>query len=138
MDEMLLKAYRETDYRVAGNGADFVIRIGEHSPGLNALLVAQGLKAAAFLTAWNPFSEATDTEKNEQAQVSLETDVARLGLVALPGEGVGRDGNWPPEPSSLIMGITRDQADFLARKYRQNAWVWIESGRAAELVITAA
>jgi len=53
--------------------------------------------------------------------------------------GVGRDprGEWPAEPSVLVLGISRREAEILGRSYEQNAVVFVERGGAPELVLLA-
>lgn len=136
IDQGLLAAYRDTDYRIDAE-LPVIARIAERSAALDALLDAHGVAAAAFLTAWNPRSRETREAENRRAQDRLRAQAAAMGCGAIPGAGVGRGGDWPPEPSLLILGIARAQAEALARLYAQNAWVWIARGAAPELVLTA-
>jgi hypothetical protein len=55
---------------------------------------------------------------------------------SIPGLGIGRDGDWPPEPSVLAFGLPRAEAEGPARDLGQNACFWIEIGCAPELMIT--
>jgi hypothetical protein len=135
LDDQLLQAYRNTDYRVAGEPT-FTIRIGKRCVALEALLSARGMAEAAFLTAWNPWSQPTSEADNLAAQKRLESDLAAAGYAVLSGEGIGDGGDWPPEPSALILGITRDRATELSKAYGQNAYVHIRSGQPAELILT--
>ena len=83
------------------------------------------------MTAWNPHSAPTSQEVNHLAQRSLLAELAQQAWSLLRGTGVGPDGHWPPEPSVLILGISRAQASALGRSYGQNAIVVATSSDAA-------
>jgi len=51
------------------------------------------------------------------------------------GEGRDPEGKWKAEPSVLIMGIPRAEAEALGRRLEQNAIVFIEKTKAPELVV---
>lgn len=51
------------------------------------------------------------------------------------GEGRGRFGEWPPEPSILAFELSRAEASAIGRRFRQNAIVYVRRGRPAELVM---
>nr|WP_309504437.1 DUF3293 domain-containing protein [uncultured Roseovarius sp.] len=136
MDEHIIQAYRATDYQVHA-AEPLTLRIGEACAECDALMGARKAATAAYLTAWNPYSQRQSKAANARAQENLAAELAVESIAVLPGEGVGRIGDWPPEPSLFALGISRDKADSLARKYQQNAFVWIERGKAAELVLTA-
>ena len=79
------------------------------------------------------------------ARSSAPSPTAASGTVAPPGAGArnlamgigeGRDpeGDWPAEPSVLAVGISRHEAEVIGRSYEQNAIVFIERGKAPELV----
>ena len=137
MDQALLQAYRETEYRVS-HDSHLVLRVDEPNKALDALLVDRDVTTAAFITAWNPLSQPVSKSENDIAQARLQFEVMALGLDVLPGEGVGRDGTWPPEPSLLVFGISLDRAKQLSRTYKQNAFVWLTLGKGPELVMTRA
>lgn len=135
LDDQLIQAYRNTEYRVQGH-PPFTIRIGLRCPPADALLSARGLTDAAFLTAWNPYSQPTSAVENAAAQDRLAAHLTSAGLAYLQGQGVGEDGNWAPEPSFLILGISRKAAGQLSRDFGQNAYVHIRHGEPAELILT--
>ncbi|MCV2893721.1 DUF3293 domain-containing protein [Lentibacter sp. XHP0401] len=136
MDEAIIQAYRATDYQVHA-AKPFTLRIGEFCAACDALMDAYKVATAAYLTAWNPFSQPLTDLENARAQEVLGAKLAAESIVVLSGEGVGRIGHWPPEPSLFALGISRDKAVSLAQKYQQNAFVWIERGKVAELVLCA-
>ena len=134
MQEALFQAYRETEYRVFTD-RHIVLLIDEFNRAFDALLVDRDVTTAAFIMAWNPYSKQASKTENDLAQARLQSEVVSLGMDYLPGEGVGRDGIWPPEPSLLVLGISFHRAEKLSRTYRQNAFVWITLGKGPELVI---
>jgi hypothetical protein len=134
LDESLIAAYRATEYRVCAN-PPFVLRIGERCPALVELLARSGTTGGAFLTAWNPYSEPAPFAVNRNRQDKLVQIVEARGWRHLPGEGRGRDPDWPPEPSILAIGPDREEARALARDFRQHAIVWVAAGEPAELDI---
>ena len=131
MDDHPLKpAYEATDYRV---GDRFTIRCGERSPPLEALLADSGHDTWAFITAWNPGSTALDTAENRRRMTDLAGRIALLGLPMLEGEGVGTGGDWPSEPSLLVLGIGESEAVELGRAFGQVAIVVGRLGEPARL-----
>jgi hypothetical protein len=132
----LIAAYRSTDYQ-ADASPTVTLRIDLHDPDVDALLVGRGVETAAFLTAFNPLSEPTGNAANARAQGCLVHDLATLGIAHIAGRGIGHDGTWPPEPSVLALGISRISAEELARRYHQNAFLWVQRGTAPELVLTS-
>ena len=134
LDEQLVQAYRATDYQVHAT-EPFALRIGSTSAACDALLDTHGVTTAAYMTAWNPYSKPLPDAANADAQAKLAAELSYVSVSVLSGEGVGETGDWPPEPSLFALGISRESATSLAQKYHQNAFVWIERGNAAELVL---
>ena len=134
MEDALHRAYRATDYTVQAP-TSFTLHIGETSAACDGLLAAHGAEGAAFLTAWNPFSQPLPDAENRAAQARLAVDLDMVSTAIFPGEGKGEAGDWPPEPSLFALGITEADATRLAQAYRQNAYVWIAQGQSPRLVI---
>jgi putative PIN family toxin of toxin-antitoxin system len=124
----IIDSYRDALYGVDG----VVLRIGERSAELEALLEAEGAASAAFLTAANPRGEETSHAANEAAMQALRSSVS---WPFREGEGRDPQGRWPAEPSLLVIGIPRADAEALGRKFDQNAIVFVEKESAAELVL---
>ena len=129
-DHPLKEAYETTDYRV---GDRFTIRCGERSPPLDALLAESGHDTWAFITAWNPGSIALDDAENRRRMTDLAGRIALLGLPMLEGEGLGTGGDWPSEPSLLVLGIGASEALALGREFGQVAVVIGRLGEPARL-----
>ncbi|ANP46073.1 hypothetical protein ATE48_09135 [Candidatus Viadribacter manganicus] len=121
----LVRAYLKTQYRLSPPH-ELTLRIGETNGALASLLQNQNVLSAAYVTAWNPLSQVSDIETNKAANERLCATISELGLMALPGNGVDPDGAWPGEESFLILGASLDQAEALARRYHQNAFVWVD------------
>jgi hypothetical protein len=135
MSNDLEAAYRNTDYWVDDAPDEpFAIRIGESCLELAVLLTAAGEFEWAFVTACNPGSVRLSEHKNRECMKNLEGVVRSRGWLYYHGHGAGRDGDWPPEPSLLILGASEREALELARSFGQNAIVAGCLGEAARLV----
>jgi hypothetical protein len=130
----LLAAYQQALYVVHG-APELVIRIGEPNEDLDALLEADGLETAAYLTAANPGGVLQTKMDNELSRAALHQVLADAGYLCYVGEGRDPEGDWPAEPSILALGISRHEAMVIGRSYEQNAIVYIERGKVPELVV---
>lgn len=130
----LRAAYEKALYVVFG-APDLVIRIGEPNARLDEVMDEEGVDTAAYLTAANPGGELQEKRANELSCAALHQVLADAGYVCYLGEGRDPEGDWPPEPSVLAVGISRREAEVIGRSYEQNAIVFIERGRAPELVV---
>lgn len=137
LDPGLIDHYRRTEFRVADQGFAFTMRVDQPCPDLVICLAQYHVTEVAYLTAWNPRSEPTSIETNLLAQRTLKSDVAAGGWGFLSGEGVGADGDWAPEPSILVLGISFEAACGLGRQYGQNAIVTarVDEGAVPKLVL---
>ncbi|HVJ53234.1 MAG TPA: DUF3293 domain-containing protein [Aliidongia sp.] len=132
----LRHAYLATRYLFADGDREVAVRIGQASPELDALLARHGAAGAAFITAWNPGSRASDPAENLAAAERLQATVDALGLVALAHRGVPDETEWVPEEGLLVLDIGATAAVAIAEAFGQNAIVHIAPGGAAELVLT--
>ncbi|MBX7492062.1 DUF3293 domain-containing protein [Qipengyuania sp. 1NDW9] len=130
----LISAYQLTDY-VVFTDPEIWLHIEHHNPQLAKLLSEHGCSAAAFITAFNPFGEQLSETENQQANDRLEVHLKKLELIYFEGEGRGSEGDWPPEPSFLVLGIDREEASNLGRIFQQNAIVWAGAGANPELIL---
>ncbi|HUQ76184.1 MAG TPA: DUF3293 domain-containing protein [Burkholderiales bacterium] len=128
-----IEAYANADYVVFAE-QQFVLRVGEPSVVLDALMAAEGAQTAAFVTATNPRGERRSDAENGVANAALQNFVSAAGYPHFWGEGRDPDGSWR-EPSFLIIGIFRANAEALGQLFEQNAIVYCERGRPPELVI---
>ncbi len=130
----LIAAYEKALYVVFGR-PELVIRIGEPNPDLDELLEAEGASTAAFITAANPGGVATSAWKNEIANAALVETQTKAGYRCFEGEGRDPQGRWKPERSALVVGIPRADTESVGRAFGQNAIVFVEKGRAPELLL---
>ena len=130
----LLEHYRKAHYAVYGE-PELVLRIGEHSAALDALLESKGATAAAYITAANPRGRVQPEADNAIATAALRRSLSGAGYRCLAGEGRDPEGKWKAEKSVLVLGMTREDALALGRAFDQNAVVLVERGKAPELVV---
>lgn len=128
------RAYRRARYRVELPSGTIEMRLDEHDPGLAELLQNANAERAAFLTACNPGSLRQPPAGNQAAQAALLDELARRGIATVPGVAVDPDGAWPDEESVLALGIDLSAATTLARRFGQNALVWIDAAAVPALV----
>jgi hypothetical protein len=84
-----------------------------------------GITCAALITAFNPHSVLSTAEENVRNHNAMIADIHMLGLRSLAAEGGDPSHVWSSEPSILILGISLADAESLADRYKQNAFVWI-------------
>jgi hypothetical protein len=99
------------------------------------LFLEHKVDSAAYLTAFNPYSELTATSKNERAQRRLIQDLRSRSKNIFLGAGKDPSGVWPEEPSVLALDMSRSEAVQIGERYRQNAVVWIWTDGIPELVL---
>jgi hypothetical protein len=129
----LKQSYENADYVVFGE-PKLVFRIGERSPDLDALMKSHGAATAAFVSAANPDGERQSDAENRVAHEELLESEWLAGRSKYEGEGRDPQDQWPAEPSVLVVGIEREDAIAIGLGHAQNAIVFIEKGRAPELV----
>ncbi len=130
-----IAAFHATGYGVEAPDAPFVLRIGEHSPPLAALMAAHAAPGAAYLTAWNPRSTQADPAANARAQDNLRTALAEQAIAFLDGWGADPEGRWPPEHSLLALGLDLPVAAVLADRFGQDAFVWSGPDARPQLIL---
>jgi len=134
IDERLANAYRATSYWAKSPVESFRLRIGEKHPEWDATLHTLGIAEWAMVTAYNPRSKQLLPIENRERQERLGAEIGALGFACWPGENIADDGGWPAETSALVLGIGREVAMELARRFEQHAIVVGRVGEAAELV----
>ena len=132
----LLEAYRAAVYVVYGS-PPIEFRIGEPSDVLDALLRIQKASSAAFVSSADVEGVVTPENQRRMKEFLLRGNLAGTPYKVHQGEARDPAGKWDAEPSLLVMGIPRAEAEALGRRLAQNAIVWIEPGGAPELVVLA-
>jgi hypothetical protein len=129
----LLQAFTETDY-IVHHEPPFTMNIGQPCPALKALMGEHNALCAAYITAWNPFSQQLSRQQNEARQQELKAELKRRGLKFIEGIGQHPSNNWPGEPSVLVLDLNKEAAKSLAAHHEQHAFVWAASDAVPELV----
>jgi len=138
LDPALRAAYERAVYAVfASPGVEF--RVGEPSDILDAMMTMTHVRCAAFVSSANTRGVATPENEKRLADFLLRSQLDGLNETTkyrvFQGEGRDPAGKWKAEPSVLIMGIPRAEAEALGRRLEQNAIVFIEKTKAPELVV---
>lgn len=130
----LAAAYRRTRYRLEIDGVALTLRVGAHSPLLDAALCAVGAATWAFITAFNPRSQPQSAAANRTRDIALVGEIDARSLRRWRCDGIDDDGTWPTERGWVIAGISRDAAIALGQTFAQNAILFGAAGGIAELV----
>ncbi len=130
-DAELEKRYRETDY-IVDDDPPLRLNIDEQNDGARILMASFNVETAAFITAWNPGSRELTLDENFDRQADLLEEIEQLRLNYFVGRGEHPENGWR-EDSYLVLGISPEEADRLARKFEQNAYVWIPMSGVPEL-----
>jgi Protein of unknown function (DUF3293) len=121
----LIKAYREAIYVVHLGDCELALQVNHASSHLSNLMTDWEVSTAAFLTAFNPYSEVLDSQENEARQKRMWADAQPMCPKIFPGIGRDKNDQWPHELSMLALGIELQDAQALADQYEQNAFLWI-------------
>jgi hypothetical protein len=132
ISNQLLISYCETDYRVPTE--NLTIRLGEHHPALDQLLIKSNAQDWCFITAWNPKSNMLSTVENNELNKQLERDLRNFTYFKGKGESK-MNSKWPSEESFLVLGMSLDQVKKIGDKYKQNAVVIGKLKGPAELFV---
>jgi len=138
LDPGLIAAYKRAIYAVfASPGVEF--RVGEPSDIVDAMMAMSHVHCAAFVSSATNRGTASPENERRLADFLLRGQIDGLNETAkyrvYQGEGRDPEGKWKAEPSVLIMGIPRAEAEALGRRLEQNAIVYIEKGQAPELLV---
>ena len=68
----LIKAYREAVYVVHLGDREIALQVNQASSQLAELMTEWEITTAAFLTAFNPYSQPLDTQENEARQKKID------------------------------------------------------------------
>jgi len=132
--EELNKAYLDTNYVADCEGTRVLIRIGEIPESLDPILNLKNQDYWTFITAYNPYSQELTEKENKARQAALKARLSENNWIHFDGYGEAPNGEWPPEPSLLVLGIARTDAINLATEFQQNAIVCGRKKAIAELV----
>ena len=134
LNDEIIAAYKATNYRVLSD-PEFTLRVDEQSGELLKLYELTRAISAAFITAWNPFSEEKSPSENDQKNALLRADLETLGAEILPGFGAWPDDPTKGEDSFLAIGISQKDAVILGKKYKQNAILFASDNAVPRLIL---
>lgn len=132
--ENLLAAYRKAIYRIVYGNSVIEFRVDKHKIDLDSVLANHNVNSAALITAFNPQSNKCADSENQRANEALLNEIKRCGFQFLPGEGTDPEGEWDPEPSFFVLGITQADAMVMAANYGQAAFVFTARGEPPRLI----
>ena len=138
LDPSLRAAYERAVYIVYGS-PPVEFRVGEPNDVLEAMLAMHHAACAAFVSSANTRGVATPENERRLADFLLRSQLDGLESASkyrvFQGEGRDPAGPWTAEPSVLIIGIPRAEAEALGGRLEQNAIIWVEKGKAPALVV---
>jgi hypothetical protein len=134
LDKELIEAYKLTDFHVKSN-PPFTLNVDYQSQELLDMFKQHKVSSAAFITAWNPYSEALTYAVNKDRNLKLFAEISAKGLEAINGFGQDTLSKWAGEKSFLILGINLDTAKSLGHRYEQNAIVWCDPDAIPHLIL---
>ena len=129
----LLAAYTATDFVVFDGGERWSLHVGVASARSNTLLDRHGATCATVVTAFNPRSRVLAPEANEARHRALVRMLEERAVTFLLGEGRDPSGRWTAETECIVFGISLAEGLEIARRFDQNAVVFIERGKAPRL-----
>lgn len=128
----LIEAYSAAEYHVFSD-PPFVMKVGEYSSALAAMMTKMNSECGIYITAYNPFSIPQSEKVNDAANAKLRK---LLGRKVIPGTGSSPAGDWPEEKSFLALGYEYPDTGYaLARQFGQNAFLWIDEACTPQLLI---
>jgi hypothetical protein len=130
----LIKAYEATDFHVTAM-PPFALGVNRYCGKLDRLFKNWEASSAAFITAYNPYSESLATEENALRNQRLQADIKNLGFRSIGGFGTHPDGEWESEDSFFVLDISLEGAKELGAAYGQNAIVWCGEDAIPRLVL---
>ena len=134
MTPELHDAFRNTRYELHLATGIACLGVDQHCAKLDEWLRANDCSCAAWLTAFNPGGLLRADSLNAAAQQQLESRLMNGGYQLCRGTAVDPSGNWPPEPSVLVAGMSSDAALALAREFGQVAFLWCAADATPRLV----
>jgi hypothetical protein len=119
-----MEIYNKVNYIVKYNNDDLKLNI-------NDVITYPDLINSAFITANNPYGNKLSNENNTKLNNKLFNDIINMNYQYLLGYGILD--KWK-EYSYLIKNITLDDSKYLAYKYNQIAFVYINRFGVVELI----
>lgn len=127
--------YRRAIYRVhLEDDLAVDLAVGRPSPELDRWLAARGAARWGLVTAVNPRSRRLPERDNEVRLARLLTRLRATGLELRAGVGLDPAGEWPAEPSFLVVAAGAAELTRWAAEFEQAAFLAGAAGGAVRLV----
>lgn len=136
LSEALLANYRKADYVFRYGQYSTKMKIGKKCDDLAYMMADFQATTAVFITPYNPHGELLGQEENLERYERFVDEIKMIGNSFFYGYGGDPDNEWPPEKSLLIFNLSRREANAIAKKYEQNAFVFVDQQAIPELVVT--
>lgn len=134
ISDALHDAYMSTCYWVDVN-PPFYLKVGFYSAPLKQLYQHYHVDSSAFISAYNPHSQAVSLETNQHAHHYLYQRLSSQ-YVLISGRGQGDSAQkWPAEESFLVLGISREEAIKTEVEFHQNAIVFADKNAVPKLLL---
>jgi hypothetical protein len=130
----LISAYESTNFHV-NSEPTFILNVGKVSQELKELFKKNGVDSAAFITAWNPYSDSLSDAANDARNDPLKNELNLRSLKFIEGFGQDPLGQWAGENSFLVLGISLETSKKLGIQFEQNAIVWSDKDALPQLVL---
>ena len=130
----LLDSYTAANYHVYAVPS-FILKIDILSKELRKLLIELNVKFAAFITAFNPYSQELSLKENRLRNKKLEGKIQSLDLYYIKGDGRCGDSDEVGEESFLVFGLSKIQAINLGKESQQNAIVVCDTNATPSLLL---
>lgn len=130
----LISAYETTNFHVSAE-PDFILTVNKHNIELQNFYEEHNVLSAAFITAWNPFSNTLSQAQNIERNSQLQKEFINQGYDFLNGYGQHPLKDWPAEESYLVLRLGLEDAKVIGAKYEQNAIVWCDSDAIPQLIL---
>ena len=135
LDEALIAAYRATNYvLLLKDGREITLNIGRRNADFDAVLDRRGATTAVVVTAYNPRSVVLSDAENRARHAELTALLEAHGYDYALGEGRDPTGQWKAELECVVFGVSVEAGLELARRFAQNAIVFVTRGGVPELV----
>ena len=127
--------YDTLEYKFDSENLDVAKIAADNNIALESIYKTSHKHTAAFITAFNPFSQELSTQENKDRNHKLEELIQSLDFDYIHGEGKCGDGDWDGEKSFLIFGISEEQASEIGKEFEQNAIVWCDKDTIPQLLL---
>ena len=121
IDESLLKAYQQTDFKLLD--CDIKIQINAINTELDSFLIDNNAFQWVYLSADNPQSILKSSAENVRNRKRFLQFCKKHKYRYWPGLAVPLKDDWPPEENLLILDIDLKLGDFLATEFDQKAYL---------------